>query len=197
MNAILATTYDFLLALKGTMPWTLSEDLKDISKMDMSFFRKMTKGSKLVMGYNTWLSLNETPLPGRDTHYIITSKKLESTDKIKFLSLKEFKENHINETNLWCIGGAKLYSELIPLCKEVYWNEIIIAKKKYNKLIGNATKKERLFLDESLKNFLKTRGNASYAELESYYVSDGKESYIMYHHFSNLNLSDLNILIQK
>lgn len=197
MNAILATTQDFLLALKGTMPWTLSEDLKEISKMDMSFFRKMTKGAKIVMGYNTWKSLNKKPLPGRDVHYIITSKKLISTDNVKYITLKDFKANHMNEPNLWCIGGAKLYSELIPLCKDIYWNEIIITKKKYNKLLGSSTKRERLFLDDSLKYFLKTRGNASCAEIEAYYVSDGKDSYIMYHHLSNLNLSDLNILNQK
>ena len=195
MNAILATTHDFMLALRGTMPWTLSDDFDTISKMDMSFFRKMTKGANLVMGYNTWLSLHEQTLPGRGIHFVITSKKIESTDKVKFMTLDEFKKNHIDMENLWCIGGAKLYSALIPYCNDVYWNELTLQKRKYNKLIGCSPKNERLFLDKTLKNFLQTRGGASYKEMETVLMSDGNHSFITYHHMRKFIYPELNISI--
>ena len=195
MNAILATTHDFMLALRGTMPWTLSDNFKDISKMDMSFFRKMTKGANLVMGYNTWLSLNEQTLPGRRLHIIITSKEIESTDKVKYVTLEEFKKTYMKMENLWCIGGAKLYSELIPHCEDIYWNELNLHKRNYNKLIGCSPKSERLFLDKTLKNFLQTRGGASYKEMETVLMSDGNQSFITYHHIRKNEYPELNICI--
>lgn len=183
MNAILATTDNFLLALKGTMPWTLLDELKEISKMDMKFFREKTREASIVMGYNTWLSLNETPLPGRGTHYIITTKKLNSTDKIKFVTLEDFKNKYMNkETNLWCIGGAMIYEKLIPYCDNIYWNEIIIKRRCFKRLLEHASANEKLFLNKTLKNILLTRGKASYAEINTYMMSDKNNSMIVYHH---------------
>ena len=188
MNAILATTDDFLLALKGTMPWTLLEDLKEISKMDMKFFRERTRGANIVMGYNTWTSLNETPLPGRGTHYIITSKKLESTDKIKYITLEEFKNKYMNkEQNLWCIGGAMIYEKLIPYCENIYWNEIIINKRSFKRLVEHATGREKLYLSKTLKDVLQTRGKASYVEISTQLMSDKNDSMIVYHHIMKKN----------
>ena len=37
---------------------------------DMLFFRETTKGHKVVMGYNTWLSLPKKPLPKRENYVI-------------------------------------------------------------------------------------------------------------------------------
>lgn len=190
MNSILATTDDYLLALRGTMPWTLSEEFETISKMDMSFFRKMTKGANLVMGYNTWLSLFEQTLPGRGIHFIITSKKLKSNDKVKYMTLDEFKSNYISMDNLWCIGGAKLYSELIPLSENIYWNELTLQRDNYDKLLRSSPKRDRLFLDKTLKNFLKTRGGASYKEIETILMSDGNQSFITYHHLEKSHFSN-------
>ena len=73
MKAIFATTQNFLLGLDGTMPWCLSEDYNELGRMDMDYFKEITKNAKVVMGYNTWLSLGEKPLKGRKEHFIITS----------------------------------------------------------------------------------------------------------------------------
>lgn len=192
MNAILATTDDFMLALDGTMPWTLSDDFKEISKRDMSFFRKMTKGANIVMGFNTWKSMGEKPLPGRGTHYIITKKKYKSTDKVKFLNLGDFKNNHLEENDLWCIGGAMIYNELIPYCKNVYWNEIHLDKEKRQKLLKRFSSSSKLFLDDTLKNILKTRETSFYIDIETILESDKNGSYIMYHNLYNLTQTSLN-----
>lgn len=194
MNAILATTDDFMLALNGTMPWSLSNDFKLISKKDMSFFRKMTKGAKIVMGYNTWKSMGEKPLPGRGTHYIITRKNIKSRDNIIFTTLNNFKEKYINEKNLWCIGGAIIYSELIPYCKEVYWNELILDSNKRSKLMECFSSSPKVFLDEVLRKILKTQDTASYVEMESLVECDGEGSLIAFHHLYNFSRSDLNNL---
>ena len=188
MNAILATTDDFLLALKGTMPWTLLDDLKEISKMDMKFFREKTRGATIVMGYNTWLSLNETPLAGRGIHYIITSKKIESTNDVKYVTLEEFKNKYMKkEQNLWCIGGAMIYEKLIPYCENIYWNEIIINRRSFKRLVEHAPGQEKLYLSKILKDILQTRGKASYVEISTQMISDKNNSMIVYHHIMKKN----------
>ena len=192
MNAILATTDDFMLALNGTMPWALSDDFKTISKMDMSFFRKMTKGANIVMGYNTWVSMGEKTLPGRGMHYIITRKNLKSRKNVIFLPLNKFKENHLNIDNLWCIGGGMIYSELIPYCQNVYWNELILESNKRSKLLERFSSSSKVFLDETLKKILKTQDIASYVDLETQVECDGEGSLIAYHHIYNFSCSDLN-----
>lgn len=188
MNAILATTDDFLLALKGTMPWTLLDDLKEISKMDMKFFREKTRGATIVMGYNTWLSLNETPLAGRGIHYIITSKKIESTNDVKYVTLEEFKNKYMKkEQNLWCIGGAMIYEKLIPYCENIYWNEIVINRRSFKRLVEHAPGQEKLYLSKILKDILQTRGKASYVEISTQLMSDKNDSMIVYHHIMKKN----------
>lgn len=188
MNAILATTDDFLLALKGTMPWTLLDDLKEISKMDMKFFREKTRGATIVMGYNTWLSLNETPLAGRGIHYIITSKKIESTNDVKYVTLEEFKNKYMKkEQNLWCIGGAMIYEKLIPYCENIYWNEIVINRRSFKRLVEHAPGQEKLYLSKILKDILQTRGKASYVEISTQMISDKNDSMIVYHHIMKKN----------
>ena len=188
MNAILATTDDFLLALKGTMPWTLLDDLKEISKMDMKFFREKTRGATIVMGYNTWLSLNETPLAGRGIHYIITSKKIESTNDVKYVTLEEFKNKYMKkEQNLWCIGGAMIYEKLIPYCENIYWNEIVINRRSFKRLVEHAPGQETLYLSKILKDILQTRGKASYVEISTQLMSDKNDSMIVYHHIMKKN----------
>lgn len=197
MNAILATTDDFMLALNGTMPWTLIDDFKDISKMDMKFFRTMTKGANIVMGYNTWKSMGEKTLPGRGTHYIITRKNLKSEeDNIIFLPLNKFKEEYVNEENLWCIGGAMIYSELIPYCKNIYWNELILESNKRSKLMERLSSSSKIFLDETLRKILKTQDIASYVDLETRVECDGNGSLLAYHHIYNFSRSNLNNFVK-
>ena len=57
MKAIFATTQDYLLGLRGTMPWALTDEYKEIGKLDMDYFKEITREAKVVMGYNTWKSL--------------------------------------------------------------------------------------------------------------------------------------------
>ena len=39
-------------------------------KEDMKFFKETTTGHKVVMGYNTWLSLPKKPLPNRENYVL-------------------------------------------------------------------------------------------------------------------------------
>lgn len=82
-------------------------------KDDMKFFRETTKGHKIVMGYNTWLSLPKKPLPNRE-NYVIYDGEEEIEGAIVLRSIDEIIRLGKNDT-LFVIGGAMLYNTLIEL----------------------------------------------------------------------------------
>ena len=106
------------IGLNNKLPWHFSEDLR--------YFSKITKGSgnnAIIMGKNTWMSLNQKPLPGR-TNIILSSTlnvKLKTaislksiTEAMDFCLKKKFEE-------VWIIGGSQIYNlflntELIDEC---------------------------------------------------------------------------------
>jgi len=55
----------------------------------MSFFKKKTSGNIVVMGKKTWDSLPRKPLSNR-LNIIITSKLIENTDSIIFITMEDF-----------------------------------------------------------------------------------------------------------
>jgi len=95
-------------------------------KEDMKFFRETTKGHTVVMGYNTWRSLGEKPLPGRK-NLILSLASLddlpENTAQIP--SMEEFIEDNKNtETEIFIIGGASIYSQFLPHANTLYLTEV-------------------------------------------------------------------------
>ena len=52
-------------------------DLLFKMKEDMKFFKQQTMGNIVIMGYNTWLSLGEKPLPNR-ANIVMTDKKIKN-----------------------------------------------------------------------------------------------------------------------
>lgn len=65
MNFILAVDKRLGIARDGALPWHI--------KQDMVYFKKMTYGHTVIMGYNTWEALNKKPLVGRTNVVISTS----------------------------------------------------------------------------------------------------------------------------
>lgn len=91
-------------------------------KEDLQFFKKMTTGHKIVMGYNTWMSLPKKPLPNRE-HYILTSRNdiIESENVHVIRSIEDIVELGKYD-DIFIIGGGKLYNDMIykGLVDEVY-----------------------------------------------------------------------------
>lgn len=128
-----------IIAIDGKLPLDVIGSHEAFAKEDMKWFRRHTLGADVVMGRNTWVSMGCKPLEGRGTHYVITSKKIDSRDeKIRFLTLDEFAAERelIDEDELWLIGGAKLYDELIGTCSAVYWNNIEVVADELNKVLS-------------------------------------------------------------
>ena len=88
-------------------------DLLFKMKEDMAFFKEQTKNNIVVMGYNTWLSLNEKELPNRK-NIVLTNENIlnveTSNDIFKTISKYEKEDKDI-----YIIGGAYVYNQALEL----------------------------------------------------------------------------------
>ena len=129
--------YNRGIGLNNTLPWNIKED--------MQYFSKMTKGdgnNAVIMGSNTYSSLNKKGLPGRDNFILSSTLDLdftigESISKTHIIKpdleySKNVKNGYVNivksfksiekiiETcyannynTVWVIGGASIYKQFL------------------------------------------------------------------------------------
>ena len=95
----------------GTLPWHISEDLKN--------FKKLTSGSTILMGRNTWESLPIRPLPERRN--IVLSHQ-EIPDVECYTSVEECVETLYGDgtEKLFVIGGTTVYCNFIHRADELH-----------------------------------------------------------------------------
>lgn len=94
-------------------------------KIDMQHFKNTTIGSIVVMGYNTFLSLNSKPLPNR-LNIVLTNKDLYnlSTNQLIFTNSIDFILDLAVENDVWIIGGGQIYKQFIDYCQELVLTEV-------------------------------------------------------------------------
>ena len=109
---------------KHSLPW----DFKEYPS-DLVHFRELTKGSKLVVGANTFKGFSEKSIASiiKDrTIYILTRDPswLINETGIKRLAwgVRIFDITDIDQVpeDAWICGGAKIYKELLPACDELF-----------------------------------------------------------------------------
>ena len=95
----------------GNLPWHISEDLKN--------FKRLTSGSTILMGRNTWESLPIRPLPER-RNIVLSSKEV--SDVEYYTSVKECIETLDGDgiEKLFVIGGTTVYRNFIHRADELH-----------------------------------------------------------------------------
>jgi len=131
INIIYATTHDNIFCLKDrlNLPWS---NIKE----DIRFFRKMTINNTIIMGRQTFNSLNNKPLLNRENIIISNTLINQQDDKFKISkSLDEAINTSLND-NIFIIGGMNLINEALLRddIDNIYLNKI---KLKNNKIISN------------------------------------------------------------
>lgn len=124
---ILATSIDYVIGHENKIPWSC--------KTDMQFFKKATTGNIVIMGRNTFESLNSKPLPNR-VNIVISTTLPESTKGVIVVrtisdaiieaqrcDLSQFKRNTVNE-HVFVIGGGKIYEDMYQLCDEILHSSV-------------------------------------------------------------------------
>ncbi len=115
-SLISAVAKNRVIGINNTLPWRLPEDLQH--------FKRLTLGHHIIMGRKTFESLGR-PLPGRtsvvisrDAAYALPEGCLLAGSIAEALSLCG------DDPEVFCIGGAQLYAQALPLADRLYLTEI-------------------------------------------------------------------------
>ncbi len=115
-SLISAVARNRVIGIHNTLPWQLPEDLQH--------FKRLTLGHHILMGRKTFESLGR-PLPGRtsvvisrDAGYALPEGCLLAGSIAEALNLCG------DETEVFCIGGAQLYAQVLPQANRLYLTEI-------------------------------------------------------------------------
>lgn len=129
-NIIAAVADNMAIGRDNELLWHISADMK--------YFRRVTMGCPIIMGYKTWLSIGR-PLPGR-RNIVITKSHFDAPESVvlvpdvasAFVAAEEVQVNaaaaqEIQATAAQCsagqcfiIGGAKTYERTLAQADKLY-----------------------------------------------------------------------------
>jgi dihydrofolate reductase len=119
MKAIVAVDLNWGIGYKGNLLQRIPED--------MQFFKQMTLGKIVVMGRETFESLpGKEPLKER-VNIVLTRNKSFKNEKVTICSSEEELVHEVkkyNSDDVFVIGGASIYDQLLPYCSEAYVTKI-------------------------------------------------------------------------
>lgn len=102
------------LGKNNDLIWHLPNDLK--------FFKEMTVGKTIVMGYNTFKSLGRV-LPNRK-HVVLSFENIEVPEGVQLYNNIEDVLKSIRGDEVFIIGGASIYKQFIDKADRIYLTEI-------------------------------------------------------------------------
>lgn len=105
-----------IIGIDNKLPWKIAQELQ--------YFKQVTMGKVMIMGKNTFASLNMRPLPGRDT--IVISKELKLTPMLERVEIAASIEQALdlasksNSQEIMIVGGSSIYQQFLPLVNKLY-----------------------------------------------------------------------------
>lgn len=129
-NIIAAVADNMAIGRDNELLWHISEDMK--------YFRRVTMGCPIIMGYKTWLSIGR-PLPGR-RNIVITKSHFDAPESVvqvpdvasAFVAAEEVQVNAAAAQEIqtaaaqgsagqcFIIGGAKTYERTLAQADKLY-----------------------------------------------------------------------------
>lgn len=110
ISLIAALDENFAIGRGGQLPWHLPDDLRR--------FKQLTSGKRVLMGYNTALSIGRA-LPGR-TNFVLTRRHdAPFPGQITVRTLDEA-VGEDDGAELMVIGGQMVFDEAAPLARNLY-----------------------------------------------------------------------------
>lgn len=108
--AIAALAHNRVIGREGTIPWRISDELR--------WFKRATTGHTVLMGRKTYESLGR-PLPNRRNLVITRGPEIEGVSVIRDIQSFDPAAYADPGTNVFVIGGAQIYEQLLPRCEEL------------------------------------------------------------------------------
>ena len=109
MKAIAAMSLNRVIGRDGAIPWHLPEDFK--------WFKQCTSGHVVLMGRKTYESLGK-PLPNRTNIVVSRGAEIPGVEMVR--DLTAFDPARYAPREVWVIGGAEIYSQLLDRCTDLY-----------------------------------------------------------------------------
>ncbi|MEV8520129.1 dihydrofolate reductase [Dyella marensis] len=117
ISLIAALDENSAIGRKGQLPWHLPDDLR--------WFKELTLGKFVLMGYNTAVSVGRA-LPGR-TNLVLTRKhEAPFPGQVTVRSLEEGLAR-ASGTGLMVIGGGEVYKAALPKAQRLYLTWVNVA----------------------------------------------------------------------
>jgi dihydrofolate reductase len=110
MKAIAAMSLNRVIGRDGKIPWHLAEDFR--------WFKRATTGGAVLMGRKTFESLGR-PLPNR-LNLVVSRQGGEVAGAETVRDLEAFQPRTYAPREIWVIGGAEIYRQLLPRCTDLY-----------------------------------------------------------------------------
>ncbi|WP_312654504.1 dihydrofolate reductase [Proteiniclasticum sp.] len=111
-SLIVAATKDGVIGKNGDLPWRIPSDL--------SYFKRMTMGKKMIMGRRTFESLPGM-LKGRELIVLTRSEEYKVPDGVKLIhSLEDVLDYENLDEEVFIIGGGEIFRKFIPKCNKLY-----------------------------------------------------------------------------
>lgn len=140
IKMIVATGSNFEIGINNKLLWHLPEDMR--------YFKEQTKECVVIMGRNTFDSLNLPKGLSERKNVVITKNPDNSKHHPNLCSKEgsliftdinqlvlEFKND--NFKNVWVIGGSQIYEEFIDYVDEIHWTSIEKSYPEANKFLSN------------------------------------------------------------
>ena len=118
MKLIVAVDKNWAIGYKGDLLIRISADLKR--------FKELTTGNAVIMGYNTLLSLpGSKPLKNRMNIVLYpTDIEIENATVVHGIDEAVDLAADIKDKDVFVIGGASVYNQLLPYCDTAYITKI-------------------------------------------------------------------------
>jgi dihydrofolate reductase len=110
ISLIAALDENFAIGRNGQLPWHLPDDLR--------WFKQLTTGKNVLMGYNTAVSIGRA-LPDRVNLVLSRRHEAPFPDQITVRSVEEAQARCSN-TGLMVIGGGMVFAEALPRARRMY-----------------------------------------------------------------------------
>jgi dihydrofolate reductase len=117
LSHLVAASENNVIGKNNQLPWNLPNDFK--------FFKNKTWGMPVIMGRNTYESLDK-PLPGRFNIVITTKQDWKRDDVIVAHSIDEAitKAKETDCKEIFIIGGAEVFKQSIEIVNRIYLTRV-------------------------------------------------------------------------
>ncbi|GMR21229.1 MAG: dihydrofolate reductase [Gammaproteobacteria bacterium] len=100
-----------VIGVKNHLPWHLPGDMK--------FFKETTSGHHIITGRKNYEDIGK-PLPNRTNIVVTTDKNFVAPGCIVANNLEDALKAVKNDNEVFIIGGAKIYEQMLPRADRIY-----------------------------------------------------------------------------